>query len=156
MKPIVRRLVGQMVIAVILALLLSSGTSIPGSSSVTGALYTVVGVASSLSISMAISIDLKEVREPRYRSKLKKDIRTLLDSLVCDFSIASFALLASITNKSFTITLSGISLSLSISLLSSIIIALSLVYNLRNIYAIYKFKADLEERIISEEERRKG
>lgn len=156
MKPIVRRLVGQMVIAVILALLLSSGPSIPGSSSVTGALYTVVGVASSLSISMAISIDLKEVREPRYRSKLKKDIRTLLDSLVCDFSIASFALLASITNKSFTITLSGISLSLSISLLSSIIIALSLVYNLRNIYAIYKFKADLEERIIREEERRKG
>ena len=156
MKPIVRRLVGQMVIAVILALLLSSGTSIPGSSSVTGALYTVVGVASSLSISMAISIDLKEVREPRYRSKLKKDIRTLLDSLVCDFSIASFALLASITNESFTITLSGISISLSISLLSSIIIALSLVYNLRNIYAIYKFKADLEERIISEEERRKG
>jgi len=156
MKPIVRRLVGQIVIAVILALLLSSGTSIPGSSSVTGALYTVVGVASSLSISMAISIDLKEVREPRYRSKLKKDIRTLLDSLVCDFSIASFALLASITNKSFTITLSGISLSLSISLLSSIIIALSLVYNLRNIYAIYKFKADLEERIIREEERRKG
>ena len=156
MKPIVRRLVGQMVIAVILALLLSSGTSIPGSSSVTGALYTVVGVASSLSISMAISIDLKEVREPRYRSKLKKDIRTLLDSLVCDFSVASFALLASITNKSFTITLSGISLSLSISLLSSIIIALSLVYNLRNIYAIYKFKADLEERIIREEERRKG
>ena len=156
MKPIVRRLVGQMVIAVILALLLSSWTSIPASSSVTGALYTVVGVASSLSISMAISIDLKEVREPRYRSKLKKDIRTLLDSLVCDFSIASFALLASITNKSFTITLSGISLSLSISLLSSIIIALSLVYNLRNIYAIYKFKADLEERIIREEERRKG
>ena len=156
MKPIVRRLVGQMVIAVILALLLSSWTSIPASSSVTGALYTVVGVASSLSISMAISIDLKEVREPRYRSKLKKDIRTLLDSLVCDFSIASFALLASITNESFTITLSGISLSLSISLLSSIIIALSLVYNLRNIYAIYKFKADLEERIISEEERRKG
>ena len=155
MKPIVRRLVGQMVIAVILALLLSSWTSIPASSSVTGALYTVVGVASSLSISMAISIDLKEVREPRYRSKLKKDIRTLLDSLVCDFSIASFALLASITNESFTITLSGISLSLSISLLSSIIIALSLVYNLRNIYAIYKFKADLEERIISEEERRK-
>lgn len=156
MKPIVRRLVVQMVIAVILALLLSSGTSIPASSSVTGALYTVVGVASSLSISMAISIDLKEVREPRYRSKLKKDIRTLLDSLVCDFSIASFALLASITNESFTITLSGISLSLSISLLSSIIIALSLVYNLRNIYAIYKFKADLEERIIREEERRKG
>nr|DAS21940.1 MAG TPA: hypothetical protein [Caudoviricetes sp.] len=156
MKPIVRRLVGQMVIAVILALLLSSGPSIPESSSVTGALYTVVGVASSLSISMAISIDLKEVREPRYRSKLKKDIRTLLDSLVCDFSIASFALLASITNKSFTIALSGISLSLSISLLSSIIIALSLVYNLRNIYAIYKFKADLEERIIREEERRKG
>ena len=156
MKPIVRRLVGQMVIAVILALLLSSGTSIPGSSSVTGALYTVVGVASSLSISMAISIDLKEVREPRYRSKLKKDIRTLLDSLVCDFSIASFALLASITNESFTITLSGISLSLSISLLSSIIIALSHVYNLRNIYAIYKFKADLEERIISEGEKRKG
>lgn len=156
MKPIVRRLVGQMVIAVILALLLSSGTSIPGSSSVTGALYTVVGVASSLSISMAISIDLKEVREPRYRSKLKKDIRTLLDSLVCDFSIASFALLASITNESFTITLSSISLSLSISLLSSIIIALSLVYNLRNIYAIYKFKADLEERIISEGEKRKG
>jgi hypothetical protein len=156
MKPIVRRLVGQMVIAVIFALLLSSWTSIPASSSVTGALYTVVGVASSLSISMAISIDLKEVREPRYRSKLKKDIRTLLDSLVCDFSIASFALLASITNKSFTITLSGISLSLSISLLSSIIIALSLVYNLRNIYAIYKFKADLEERIIREEERRKG
>jgi len=156
MKPIVRRLVGQMVIAVILALLLSSGSSIPGSSSVTGALYTVVGVASSLSISMAISIDLKEVREPRYRSKLKKDIRMLLDSLVCDFSVASFALLASITNKSFTITLSGISLSLSISLLSSIIIALSLVYNLRNIYAIYKFKADLEERIIREEERRKG
>ena len=154
MKPIVRRLVGQIVIAVILALLLSSGTSIPGSSSVTGALYTVVGVASSLSISMAISIDLKEVREPRYRSKLKKDIRTLLDSLVCDFSVASFALLASITNESFTITLSGISLSLSISLLSSIIIALSLVYNLRNIYAIYKFKADLEERIIREEERR--
>ena len=145
-----------MVIAVILALLLSSGPSIPESSSVTGALYTVVGVASSLSISMAISIDLKEVREPRYRSKLKKDIRTLLDSLVCDFSIASFALLASITNKSFTIALSGISLSLSISLLSSIIIALSLVYNLRNIYAIYKFKADLEERIIREEERRKG
>ena len=156
MKPIVRRLVGQMVIAVILALLLSSWTSIPASSSVTGALYTVVGVASSLSISMAISIDLKEVREPRYRSKLKKDIRTLLDSLVCDFSVASFALLASITNESFTITLSGISLSLSISLLSSIIIALSLVYNLRNIYAIYKFKADLEERIISEEERRRG
>lgn len=156
MKPIVRRLVGQMVIAVILALLLSSGTSIPGSSSVTGALYTVVGVASSLSISMAISIDLKEVREPRYRSKLKKDIRMLLDSLVCDFSIASFALLASITNESFTITLSSISLSLSISLLSSIIIALSLVYNLRNIYAIYKFKADLEERIISEGEKRKG
>jgi len=156
MKPIVRRLVGQMVIAVILALLLSSGTSIPGSSSVTGALYTVVGVASSLSISMAISIDLKEVREPRYRSKLKKDIRTLLDSLVCDFSIASFALLASITNESFTITLSSISLSLSISLLSSIIISLSLVYNLRNIYAIYKFKADLEERIISEGEKRKG
>ena len=156
MKPIVRRLVGQMVIAVILALLLSSGTSIPGSSSVTGALYTVVGVASSLSISMAISIDLKEVREPRYRSKLKKDIRTLLDSLVCDFSIASFALLASITNESFTITLSSISLSLSISLLSSIIIALSHVYNLRNIYAIYKFKADLEERIISEGEKRKG
>ena len=156
MKPIVRRLVGQIVIAVILALLLSSGTSIPGSSSVTGALYTVVGVASSLSISMAISIDLKEVREPRYRSKLKKDVRTLLDSLVCDFSIASFALLASITNESFTITLSGISLSLSISLLSSIIIALSLVYNLRNIYAIYKFKADLEERIISEDEKRKG
>jgi hypothetical protein len=154
MKPIVRRLVGQIVIAVILALLLSSGTSIPGSSSVTGVLYTVVGVASSLSISMAISIDLKEVREPRYRSKLKKDIRTLLDSLVSDFSIASFALLASITNESFTITLSGISLSLSISLLSSIIIALSLVYNLRNIYAIYKFKADLEERIIREEERR--
>ena len=156
MKPIVRRLVGQMVIAVILALLLSSGTSIPGSSSVTGALYTVVGVASSLSISMAISIDLKEVREPRYRSKLKKDIRTLLYSLVCDFSIASFALLASITNESFTITLSSISLSLSISLLSSIIISLSLVYNLRNIYAIYKFKADLEERIISEGEKRKG
>ena len=156
MKPIVRRLVGQIVIAVILALLLSSGTSIPGSSSVTGALYTVVGVASSLSISMAISIDLKEVREPRYRSKLKKDIRTLLDSLVCDFSIASFALLASITNESFTITLSSISLSLSISLLSSIIISLSLVYNLRNIYAIYKFKADLEERIISEGEKRKG
>ena len=156
MKPIVRRLVGQMVIAVILALLLSSGTSIPGSSSVTGALYTVVGVASSLSISMAISIDLKEVREPRYRSKLKKDIRTLLDSLVCDFSIASFALLASITNESFTITLSSISLSLSISLLSSIVISLSLVYNLRNIYAIYKFKADLEERIISEGEKRKG
>ena len=156
MKPIVRRLVGQMVIAVILALLLSSGTSIPGSSSVTGALYTVVGVASSLSISMAISIDLKEVREPRYRSKLKKDIRTLLDSLVCDFSIASFALLASITNESFTITLSSISLSLSISLLSSIIISLSLVYNLRNIYAIDKFKADLEERIISEGEKRKG
>ena len=156
MKAIARRLVVQLMIAVILALLLSSGTSIPGSSSVTGALYTVVGVASSLSISMAISIDLKEVREPRYRSKLKKDIRTLLDSLVCDFSIASFALLASITNKSFTITLSGISLSLSISLLSSIIIALSLVYNLRNIYAIYKFKADLEERIISEEERRRG
>ena len=156
MKPIVRRLVGQMVIAVILALLLSSWTSIPASSSVTGALYTVVGVASSLSISMAISIDLKEVREPRYRSKLKKDIRTLLDSLVCDFSIASFALLASITNESFTITLSSISLSLSISLLSSIIIALSLVYNLRNIYAIYKFKADLEERIISEGEKRKG
>ena len=156
MKAIARRLVVQLMIAVILALLLSSGTSIPGSSSVTGALYTVVGVASSLSISMAISIDLKEVREPRYRSKLKKDIRTLLDSLVCDFSVASFALLASITNKSFTITLSGISLSLSISLLSSIIIALSLVYNLRNIYAIYKFKADLEERIISEEERRKG
>ncbi|WP_156795202.1 hypothetical protein [Porphyromonas sp. oral taxon 279] len=156
MKPIVRRLVGQMVIAVILALLLSSWTSIPASSSVTGALYTVVGVASSLSISMAISIDLKEVREPRYRSKLKKDIRTLLDSLVCDFSIASFALLASITNESFTITLSGISLSLSISLLSSIIIALSHVYNLRNIYAIYKFKADLEERIISEGEKRKG
>jgi len=154
MKPIVRRLVGQIVIAVILALLLSSGTSIPGSSSVTGVLYTVVGVASSLSISMAISIDLKEVREPRFRSKLKKDIRTLLDSLVSDFSIASFALLASITNESFTITLSGISLSLSISLLSSIIIALSLVYNLRNIYAIYKFKADLEERIIREEERR--
>ena len=156
MKPIVRRLVGQMVIAVILALLLSSWTSIPASSSVTGALYTVVGVASSLSISMAISIDLKEVREPRYRSKLKKDIRTLLYSLVCDFSIASFALLASITNESFTITLSGISLSLSISLLSSIIIALSHVYNLRNIYAIYKFKADLEERIISEGEKRKG
>jgi len=156
MKPIVRRLVGQMVIAVILALLLSSGTSIPGSSSVTGALYTVVGVASSLSISMAISIDLKEVREPRYRSKLKKDIRTLLDSLVCDFSVASFALLASITDKSFAITFSSISLSLSISLFSSIIIALSLVYNLRNIYAIYKFKADLEERIIREEERRKG
>ena len=156
MKPIVRRLVGQMVIAVILALLLSSWTSIPASSSVTGALYTVVGVASSLSISMAISIDLKEGREPRYRSKLKKDIRTLLDSLVCDFSIASFALLASITNESFTITLSGISLSLSISLLSSIIIALSHVYNLRNIYAIYKFKADLEERIISEGEKRKG
>ena len=156
MKPIVRRLFGQMVIAVILALLLSSWTSIPASSSVTGALYTVVGVASSLSISMAISIDLKEVREPRYRSKLKKDIRTLLDSLVCDFSIASFALLASITNESFTITLSGISLSLSISLLSSIIIALSHVYNLRNIYAIYKFKADLEERIISEGEKRKG
>ena len=156
MKPIVRRLVGQMVIAVILALLLSSWTSIPASSSVTGALYTVVGVASSLSISMAISIDLKEVREPRYRSKLKKDIRTLLDSLVCDFSIASFALLASITNESFTITLSGISLSLSISLLSSIIIALSHVYNLRNIYAIHKFKADLEERIISEGEKRKG
>ena len=156
MKPIVRRLVGQMVIAVILALLLSSWTSIPASSSVTGALYTVVGVASSLSISMAISIDLEEVREPRYRSKLKKDIRTLLDSLVCDFSIASFALLASITNESFTITLSGISLSLSISLLSSIIIALSHVYNLRNIYAIYKFKADLEERIISEGEKRKG
>ena len=156
MKAIARRLVVQLMIAVILALLLSSGTSIPGSSSVTGALYTVVGVASSLSISMAISIDLKEVREPRYRSKLKKDIRTLLDSLVCDFSVASFALLASITNKSFTITLSGISLSLSISLLSSIIIALSLVYNLRNIYAIYKFKADLEERIIREEERRKG
>ena len=154
MKAIARRLVVQLMIAVILALLLSSGTSIPGSSSVTGALYTVVGVASSLSISMAISIDLKEVREPRYRSKLKKDIRTLLDSLVCDFSVASFALLASITNKSFTITLSGISLSLSISLLSSIIIALSLVYNLRNIYAIYKFKADLEERIIREEERR--
>ena len=156
MKPIVRRLVGQMVIAVILALLLSSWTSIPASSSVTGALYTVVGVASSLSISMAISIDLKEVREPRYRSKLKKDIRTLLDSLVCDFSIASFALLASITNESFTITLSGISLSLSISLLSSIIIALSHVYNLRNIYAIYNFKADLEELIISEGEKRKG
>ena len=156
MKPIVRRLVGQMVIAVILALLRSSATSLPGSSSVTGALYTVVGVASSLSISMAISIDLKEVREPRYRSKLKKDIRTLLDSLVCDFSIASFALLASITNESFTITLSSISLSLSISLLSSIIISLSLVYNLRNIYAIYKFKADLEERIISEGEKRKG
>ena len=156
MKAIARRLVVQLMIAVILALLLSSGTSIPGSSSVTGALYTVVGVASSLSISMAISIDLKEVREPRYRSKLKKDIRTLLDSLVCDFSVASFALLASITNKSFTIALSGISLSLSISLLSSIIIALSLVYNLRNIYAIYKFKADLEERIIREEERRKG
>nr|WP_311450982.1 hypothetical protein [uncultured Porphyromonas sp.] len=156
MKAIARRLVVQLMIAVILALLLSSGTSIPGSSSVTGVLYTVVGVASSLSISMAISIDLKEVREPRYRSKLKKDIRTLLDSLVCDFSIASFALLASITNESFTITLSGISLSLSISLLSSIIIALSLVYNLRNIYAIYKFKADLEERIIREEERRKG
>lgn len=156
MKPIVRRLVGQMVIAVILALLLSSGTSIPGSSSVTGVLYTVVGVASSLSISMAISIDLKEVREPRYRNKLKKDIRTLLDSLVCDFSIASLALLASITNESFTITFFSISISLSISLLSSIIIALSLVYNLRNIYAIYKFKADLEERIISEEERRKG
>ena len=156
MKAIARRLVVQLMIAVILALLLSSGTSIPGSSSVTGALYTVVGVAFSLSISMAISIDLKEVREPRYRSKLKKDIRTLLDSLVCDFSVASFALLASITNKSFTITLSGISLSLSISLLSSIIIALSLVYNLRNIYAIYKFKADLEERIIREEERRKG
>lgn len=156
MKPIVRRLVVQLMIAVILALLLSSGTSIPGSSSVTGALYTVVGVASSLSISMAISIDLKEVREPRYRSKLKKDIRTLLDSLVCDFSVASLALLASITDKSFTITFSSISISLSISLLSSIIIALSLVYNLRNIYAIYKFKADLEERIISEEERRKG
>lgn len=156
MKAIAKRLVGQMVIAVILALLLSSGTSIPGSSSVTGALYTVVGVASSLSISMAISIDLKEVREPRYRSKLKKDIRTLLDSLVCDFSVASFALLASITNESFTITFSSISISLSISLLSSIIIALSLVYNLRNIYAIYRFKADLEERIISEEERRRG
>ena len=105
---------------------------------------------------MAISIDLKEVREPRYRSKLKKDIRTLLDSLVCDFSVASFALLASITDKSFAITFSSISLSLSISLFSSIIIALSLVYNLRNIYAIYKFKADLEERIIREEERRKG
>ena len=156
MKPIVGRLVGQMVIAVILALLLSSWASISASSSVTGALYTVVGVASSLSISMAISIDLKEVREPRYRSTLKKNIRTLLDSLVCDFSIASFALLASITNESFTLTLSSISLSLSISLLSSIIIALSLVYNLRNIYAIYKFKADLEERIISEGEKRKG
>ena len=105
---------------------------------------------------MAISIDLKEVREPRYRNKLKKDIRTLLDSLVCDFSIASLALLASITDKSFTITFFSRSISLSISLLSSIIIALSLVYNLRNIYAIYKFKADLEERIISEEEKRKG
>ena len=151
-----KRLFGQMIIAGGLSLLLSSFTSIPYSSSITGALYTVVGVASSLSISMAISIDLKEVREPRYRSKLKKDVRLLLDSLVCDFGIASFALLASILGRSIPIALPGVSLSLDISLLSSILIALSLVYNIRNIYAIYKFKADLEERIIGEEERRKG
>lgn len=150
MNTIAKRLIQQMLVAGALTMLLSSETSFSPSTSVINALYTVVGVASSLSISMTISLDFKEVIEPRARDKLKGNIRLLLNSLVCDFGIASLALLiATIKIPPLSINLPRLVLPFNIGVLSFILIAQSLVYNIRSIYAIYKFKTDLEDQIIN-------
>lgn len=149
MKEITMRLISQVLVAGILSLLISSLSVVSPSTTIISALYTVLGVASSLSMSTALSIDLKDVREERARKKLKQDIRILLDNLVCDFCLASIALfLGSIDLQIFTTSISTIALSLNPKVLSFIIISLSLVYNIRNVYAMHKFKMDLEDKVI--------
>jgi hypothetical protein len=144
-------LFGRIIIAVIFALILSS-IGMKGDVKVLQSLYTVLGILYSIAMSLIVSFNLTQIRNIAIKKDLRKALRHIRNTITIDFGISSFALMCGLcmdtSDSSFHIYSY---MKIDVLLLAICIVSISIIYDIRNFYAIQKLNDDVVDKVMEEE-----
>jgi cation transport ATPase len=143
------KLLIRLFLATISAIALAS-CGLKGNNAILQSLFTVLGIAFSISVSILISFDLSKVYNKKIRNAIRERSRNILLAIMLDFIIAAIASVCGLIMDDKNIPL-PYHLQLNMSLTASMIVLFSLIYELYNFRQMQKLKDDLTDRIMDEE-----
>ena len=140
---------------VLLSMLLA-GFGLSGNTVVLQALFTVLGIVFSISMSLLVSFNLSRVLNKPIRDSLRAAITHTRNMLLGDFAVSTFFMVAALIWKKDMVRyeLAGWCV-LDVMLMAVVLVALSLVYEMYNFRQLHKLHCDIEDAVI-EEDRKNG
>ena len=145
-----RAFILRILIVLILTVILSY-FGIMGSTNAVQALFTVLGISFSISMSLIISFDLSQVLNDKYRKPIRSAITNTRNGLILDFAFSTFILLlASIQVVSdFELKIKGCSV-FYFQTFAICVIVFSIFYEAYNFTQIHNLQNDITDAIIRE------
>lgn len=146
---------GKLIIRVLIAFLLGvllSSLNIHGNNEVLQTLFTVLGIVFSISMSLLVSFNLSKIRNPEVRKLLRHEISVTRNRLLSDFVVSTtflvIALLWKDGGQSYSI---AATVKLNIATIATVIIVVSLLYEIYNFRKLHSLNSEIEDEIIKEE-----
>lgn len=141
----------RILIALCISIVLSS-FGLHGSIGVLQSMYTVLGIAFSIAMSLIVSFDLSKIYNIKTKQRIRNSIKRTRNSIIFDFSISTIILIISSTDKfKETVIFICNKISLNIVLCAICIIAISLLYEVYNFTKIQSLNEDITDRVMEEE-----
>lgn len=146
----------RLLLAICISILLSS-LGLSFSSGLLQSIFTVLGIAFSIAMSLLISIDLSKIFNRSTKKNIKQSIRKTRNHMICDFCISTLALfLASTENLSSKLFNIGFNFILRVDTCAVCIVCVSFIYEIYNFTLIQKLNEEIADRIMDEEIRYKN
>lgn len=113
--------------------------------------FGVLGILYSIAVSTAVSIDLSKVSNNRYRRQFKESLYNIVSSLTIDLLLTSLLIVLGLLLEPIRIPIRGINLYLSYATWGILFSLRSLFFEALSFMHLLRFKDDLAEQIIKEE-----
>lgn len=147
------KLIIRLLIGVALGITIST-LGIVGNSGVLQTLFTVLGIVFSISMSLLVSFNLTKVLNKDIRKLLRQQISHTRNILLADFIVSTLSLVVALTWDSRQVTYSiGEWGKINVYMTSTVIVAISLLFEIYNFRKLHALNTDIEEEVIKEESR---
>lgn len=128
-----------------------------GNAEVLKALFTVLGIVFSISMSLLLSFDLSKILNSPVRKSIRREIAHTRTMLLIDFVLSTLFLVVALLWNPDSIRYDICSwLVIDIELITLLCIGFSLFYELYNFSCIHKLHGDIEDAVIAEKSEKKN
>ncbi len=143
-----KTLINRYVLSMAAAIVISSLSGFAAGTAVIQTLFSVLGVAYSLSMGSAVNFDMAEVMNKSFRSAFTSQIKGIMRWNTIDFAIAAAVFTAAVSFPEASVELPPAALSLGNFAAFSLILAL--VHVSYSFWSLFKLSSNLSERIYEE------
>lgn len=144
------KIIIRILIAFILAIAISS-LGVRGNTNVLQTLFTVLGIVFSISMSLLVSFNLSKVLNKDIRKELRQRIANTRNLLLVDFIVSTVTLVTALIwtdTQNYTL---WHWCDINVYMSATVIVAISLFYEIYNFRHLHTLNTDIEEAVIQEE-----